>query len=187
MKALYVADARAVAALFLPDERNRSLRDIFQALGDDEILAPSLFWHEISNVIHGAQKKGRLTEAEALSLWPALSAIGLRIDDRSGPGYAGELCQSAGAHGLSSYDASYFELAARRGATLVSLDEDLRKAASGAGTAPPAQCPSCVRPGGMGPEASRLVLRLRCFRRSFLAFSNFFSSTDTVTSLLGLP
>jgi predicted nucleic acid-binding protein len=107
VKVLYVADASAVAALFLPDEGGQTPREVFGSLG----------------------------EAEALSLWPQLQALGLRMDDRGGPGYGRELFQFAHSHGLSAYDAAYFELAARRAATLISLDEELRRAAEAAGVA----------------------------------------------------
>jgi predicted nucleic acid-binding protein len=135
VRALYVADASAVAALFLPDEGDHALRELFDSLGDAEIFIPTIFWYEIANVIKGAVRRDRLSEAEALSLWPQLQALGLRIDDRGGPGYGRELFQLAHSHGLSAYDAAYFELAARRAATLVSLDEELRRAAGGAGVA----------------------------------------------------
>jgi predicted nucleic acid-binding protein len=133
MKALFVADTSAVAALFLPDEASRTLREVFDSLGDVEILVPSLFWYEIANVVKRALAKGWLTEAEALSLWPHLTALRFRIDDRGGPGYGRELSQLAHSHGLSAYDASYFELAARKGAALISLDKTLRDVATGAG------------------------------------------------------
>jgi predicted nucleic acid-binding protein len=133
VKALYVVDASAVSALFLPDESSPALQEVFQSIGESDILVPPLFWYEIANVVRGAINRGRLSKADALSLWPRLQGLGLRIDDRGGAGYARELCQLAQAHGLSAYDASYFELAARRGATLVSLDVELRGAAAGAG------------------------------------------------------
>jgi predicted nucleic acid-binding protein len=133
VKALYVADVSAVAALFLPDEGDQAVGEAFDSIGDAEILVPTLFWYEIANVIKGAVKKARLSEAEALSLWPQLQALGLRVDDRGGPGYGRELFQFALSHNLSAYDASYFELATRRAATLISLDGVLRMAAAGAG------------------------------------------------------
>lgn len=130
----YVFDASVVASLFLPDEEAETARRILAGLeNEDAVLVPPLFWYEMASIVSVSVLRGRLDEGPAFRALEMLRRIGLKIDDRQLEEVTPALILLARAHGLSSYDAAYLELAAREGATLCSHDKSLRGAAGAMG------------------------------------------------------
>ena len=130
----YVLDASVAAALFLPDEAAETARSILAGLeNEDVILVPPLFWYEMASIVSASVRRGRLDEGPAFRALEMLRRLGLKIDDRQLEEVTPALVMLARAHGLSSYDAAYLELATREGATLCSNDMALREAAKNMG------------------------------------------------------
>ena len=65
--------------------------------------------------------------------WPSLERFTDRHGGDLGPEQQPRLIALARAHGLSSYDATYLDLAQRLGATLASFDRKLNQAAADLG------------------------------------------------------
>ncbi len=126
----YVLDASVAGSLFLPDDEAETARSILAGLSnEDVILVPQLFWYEMASIVTASVRKGRLDEGPAFRALEMLRRLGLSLDARQLEEVTPGLVMLARAHGLSSYDAAYLELAAREGATLCSHDEGLRGAA----------------------------------------------------------
>ena len=118
----------------LPDEHSPHADAFLSRLTHEStIWVPSLWWYEIANALVMAERRGRLSEAEGLQLLELYRALPLETDAAGGPEALWRLRTLGREHGLTAYDASYLELAARRKLTLASLDRALLKAAKKAG------------------------------------------------------
>ena len=77
-----------------------------------------------------------MIEPEASDLFRArLASLPISCDDDTAQERQSRLVVLARCHGLSSYDATYLELAQRLGARLASFDRRLNQAATAAGVA----------------------------------------------------
>ena len=128
-----VLDASVTLPWFLQDERTAFTDSIFALLGREEFWVPAVWRLEFPNALLAAERKKRIdrqTRIEALDLASglALRVDAAAIDMRSISGIAER-------HGLSTYDASYLELALRLGGDLITLDRELADAAAAEGVA----------------------------------------------------
>jgi predicted nucleic acid-binding protein len=126
----FVVDASMAAAWILPDERGQATDAVMDRLNLDVGLAPSLFWHEMRNLLLGAERRGRLPAGGAVAF--KLRLRRLVISD-VGAGSDWETFRIATKHSLSAYDANYLALAAANGHALATLDRRLAGAASAEG------------------------------------------------------
>ena len=127
---IYVFDASFAGAFIIPDEKNPGVEKIRANIGEDEeIFVPQLFWYEIASIFRNVIRHKRFTFDEVLNFFPSLTAIRLTSDFETSPGYAEKLLRLCNDYNLSSYDASYLELAERKRAALCTLDDKLTAAA----------------------------------------------------------
>lgn len=99
----------------------------------DNALVPLTWGVEVANVIARAEAKGLVTEARSSLFLEMLADMEIDVDAATFAHALSDTLQLARRYKLSSYDASYLELALRQGMPLVTLDEDLQKAARKAG------------------------------------------------------
>ena len=126
----WVLDSSFALAWGLPDESSPEADRFLNGLPPNAVLwVPSLWWYEIANALLMAERRGRLKEAEALRLLELYRSLPLETDAAAGPEALWRFRTLGREHGLTAYDASYLELAARRKLTLVSFDKLLVKAA----------------------------------------------------------
>ena len=127
---IYVFDSSYIGALIIPDEKNPLVDKTRASIGEDEdIFVPQLFWYEVANAFYNLIKRKRYSFDEALQFFPHLTAIRLTTDSEAGTAYSEKLLHLCKEYSLSSYDAAYLELAARKNAVLCTLDDNLQKAA----------------------------------------------------------
>ena len=127
---IYVFDASFVGALIIPDEKKPAIDKIYANIkNEEEKLAPHLLWYEIASIFRNLIRHKRFTFDEVLSFFPSLAALRLTSDFETGPGYSEKLLRLCNDYNLSSYDASYLELAERKRAALCTLDDNLIAAA----------------------------------------------------------
>ena len=127
---IYVFDASFIGSLIIPDEQNSRVDKIRANIGkDEEIFVPQLLWYEIANLFKNLLRRKRYTFDKVLELFPFLTAIRITCDFETGPAYAEKLLRLCNDYNISSYDASYLELASRKKAALCTLDENLITAA----------------------------------------------------------
>ena len=88
---------------------------------------------EVSNVVARAEARGFVEEAQSEAFLEMLGSVAIQSDDATFARALTGTLHLARRYGLSSYDASYLELALRAGLPLATLDADLSKAARKAG------------------------------------------------------
>lgn len=124
----FVLDSSVALAWVLPDESNPTLDRLCDRLTDDIALVPPVWPLEIGNVLLIAVKRGRLTVKDRIRLVRELRALPVEIDGTFTERSLEETLALAQKYDLTTYDASYIELALRRDVSLASLDNRLRKA-----------------------------------------------------------
>ena len=110
-------------------------RRILDLLTHEDVVAqvPCVWAPEVGNVIVRAEAKGLLQEARSAEFLGNLLDMAIEADQRGNAHTLGDTLQLARRYRLSSYDASYLELALREGLPLATNDEALRQALAGAG------------------------------------------------------
>lgn len=98
-------------------------------------MAPAVWPLEVGNVIASAESRNLLPEARSAEFLALLQDMAIEIELRSSERALTDRLQLARRHKLSTYDASYLELALREGSPLATNDIDLRKAITRTGCA----------------------------------------------------
>lgn len=123
-----VIDASIAIAQRLRDREGTPYADFaIEQGGLESVVVPDLFWHEVRNVLLGAERKGRIDAGTAEDHLKDLRQLSVQSDSDQDDDQTAALARR---HGLSGYDAAYLETAIRRGAELATLDKSLAKAAA---------------------------------------------------------
>ena len=128
-----VVDCSTTMAWCFEDEANRSADEALSTLLTDEGLVPSIWTLEVANVLLGAERHGRLTEADTMRFLDLLGDLPIRVEQCDTPVVFGAVMPCGRRFGLTSYDAAYLDLAMRTGAPLATSDKKLREACRSAG------------------------------------------------------
>lgn len=129
--AIFVADANAVLATVLPGE-DPGLIQRFEAevTAGNQLAVPGLWHIEVTNVPLIKARRKKITLAEAQEIFDTLQAYRVRSDRYAAePSVISHIWRLAMKHELTTYDATYLELAMRLGCPLLTNDEALRRAA----------------------------------------------------------
>ncbi|MCC7461880.1 MAG: type II toxin-antitoxin system VapC family toxin [Gammaproteobacteria bacterium] len=134
----FVLDASVSLTWLLDDASPRHRSQAFSVLNrlraEAGVAHVPVTWSlEIANVIARAEGKGLVAEAHSTAFLELLSALPIAVDADTAARSLTETLQLARRYRLSSYDASYLELAMRMGLPLATLDTELRRAAPKAG------------------------------------------------------
>jgi predicted nucleic acid-binding protein len=132
----FVLDYSVIMRWFFGDGKPQELAyavKVLDAMKQDLALVPVTWGLEVANVIARAEVKGIVTEARSSAFLEMLAGVDIEADSATFAQALSDTLQLARRYKLSSYDASYLELALRLGAPLATLDEDLQKAAKKAG------------------------------------------------------
>ena len=127
----------ALAWVFERQQTEEAARasQVLALCGEEPWWVPGLWHLEVANALLVAERRG-LMEPEASDLFRArLASLPINCDDDTAQERQSRLVALARCHGLSSYDATYLELAQRLGARLASFDRRLNQAATAAGVA----------------------------------------------------
>jgi predicted nucleic acid-binding protein len=134
----FILDASVTLSWLLKDTAAREAAypfTILNSLRDDGAggIVPLTWGLEIANVIARCEAKGLVSEAQSESFIALLEGIPIEVDPDTFAHVLSDTLQLARRYRLSSYDASYLELALREAVPIATLDEDLRRAATKAG------------------------------------------------------
>jgi predicted nucleic acid-binding protein len=88
---------------------------------------------ELANVIAKSESRSELPPARSQAFLASIEAAPIQFDAVTDAKALHETLELARRYRISSYDASYLELALRSGLPLATLDADLRRAATAAG------------------------------------------------------
>ena len=122
----FVLDASLAASWFLPDEASPTTNALLDRLLDEEAAVPSLFRHEMRNLLVLAHRRGRLPRAKFREV---IAELGVAPVRDCGPGDDDEIVDLAMNHDLTAYDAAYLALAIVERLPLATLDRKLAAAA----------------------------------------------------------
>ena len=128
-----VLDSSATLAWIYSGETTDPIRRLFEAVGDEGAVVPSLWRLEIANSLTVAVRRGRIEANFRRAALTDLALLDIAIDDQTDVHAWGETLRVADSFELTVYDAAYLELAQRRNLPLATLDGELRAAAKALG------------------------------------------------------
>ena len=129
----FVLDSSTTMAWCFADEATSFTDGLLARLRDGEAAAPAIWPLEVANVVLSAERRQRLTQAQAEAFTRLLQTLAIMIDPIVSSSVWSAVTALARRYQLSSYDAAYLELALRLSLPLASLDQRLRGAATAAG------------------------------------------------------
>jgi predicted nucleic acid-binding protein len=132
-----VIDSSAALSWCFEDEASPRSDALFEQVRDQGAVVPGLWHLEVANVLLQAEKRGRITAADVTVRLELIAELPIVTDNETTARAWREILALARAEGLTTYDATYLELAIRRGLPLVSRDEALITAAKRSGVAVP--------------------------------------------------
>lgn len=130
---MLVIDASTTAAWAFKDETTAEIEAIFDQIGADGAVVPAIWLSEVANALLTGERRGRVTTAALDHVLVTLAALPIEIDGASPMTIWTSALSLAREHRLTVYDATYLELATRRGLSLATQDNDLRTAAQAIG------------------------------------------------------
>jgi predicted nucleic acid-binding protein len=131
----FVLDASMTLSWAFEGESTPHTVAVLESLETVHAIAPALWAFEVANVLSIAERRGRMNAAALAAFLERLRLLPVAIEHRPATWLAQQILRLARTYHLSAYDAAYPELAIREGLPLATLDEDLRRAAAGAGVA----------------------------------------------------
>lgn len=125
-----IIDCSLTMAWCFADEATPKAAEIQDRLVSEAALVPEHWFLEVANVLAMAEKRNRISAADASRFVQLLTALDIQVDEEAAPRAFEHLLPLCRSHGLTSYDAAYVDLAMRRHLPLATLDDDLRTVAS---------------------------------------------------------
>ena len=134
MTKAFVADASVAIAWVHPAQATAETASMLDALAEGATLeVPSLWPLEVANALAVLVRRRKLTDDERSTALGWLSGLRTRIDHEAAGLAFSKLSELADLYELSVYDATYLELAQRRGLVFGCKDGPLRQAAKQSG------------------------------------------------------
>ena len=129
----FVLDNSVAVAWGFKDEDSAYADKTLGLLDTDTAMAPAIWPLEVANAILTGERRGRLSVADTARFLELLGGLPIAVEDVALIGTLGTVLDVGKTYGLTSYDASYLEVAMRRGLPLATLDRRLTDAARKAG------------------------------------------------------
>ena len=124
-----IIDATVALSWLFEDETSDYADRVLDAVASDGAVVPAIWLLEVANGLLSGERRGRLSAAEVDEARDLLSALPLRIDAACATAPPAHGLALARAHGLTSYDAAYVEVAQRLGLPLATEDQAMLRAA----------------------------------------------------------
>ncbi len=133
MSASFVLDCSITMTWCFPDEATPASSRVQDRLAEETALVPAHWFLEVANVLVMAEKRRRIAPAVSEKFLDLLGTMDIEVDHEAPVRAFEALLPMCRRYGLTSYDAAYLDLAARRRVPLSTLDSNLRSAARRAG------------------------------------------------------
>jgi len=124
----FVLDCSVTMAWLFEDETTTETEVLLQKLETLSAIVPSIWPHEVANVLAISIRKKRIEPMQASSFIDSLSALSIHVDDSTTQRPLHSVFNLAMQEGLTIYDAAYLELAIRENIPFATRDQDLIKA-----------------------------------------------------------
>ncbi len=130
----FVVDASIVLTWCFPDENSALALKVAQMFKQgDSAIAPSFWPHEVLNALLVGEKRKRISGNLIRTFLTDLATLPIVLQELQADAVFDRVQSLSRAHGLTTYDAAYLDLAQRNGLPLATLDEDLIRACSKTG------------------------------------------------------
>lgn len=124
-----VIDTSIALSWCFEDEASPETDLLFGRVRDDGGIVPGLWHLELGNVLLQAEKRGRISAKDIGIRLDLIAGLPIVTDQETTARAWREILTIARAERLTTYDATYLELAARRGVPLLTKDTELARAA----------------------------------------------------------
>jgi predicted nucleic acid-binding protein len=124
----FVLDCSVTLSWLLPDERGAATDALVDELERTTAVAPAIWPYEVANALLVAQRRARIGDDDLLRVRRALAALPIEVEAVARDHVLSVVSELGRRLEITSYDAAYVELAARRRLPLATLDARLRKA-----------------------------------------------------------
>ncbi len=125
----FVLDASVTLAWCFEDEASPFADEVLDSLNKSVALVPCIWPLEITNVLAMAERRGRIDKAGSIRFISLITQLPIIIEPELPQRIFSEVFAVAREQGLSTYDASYLDLAMRQGVALATMDASLQEAA----------------------------------------------------------
>lgn len=129
----FVVDNSVVMAWCLEDETSEYVDRVMDSLNDGEAMVPAIWPLEFGNGLLVAERRKRLGQGDSARLLSLINGLPIHVEQESPARMLMEILALARDLRLSSYDASYLDLAMRMGLPIATRDDLLAKAATKCG------------------------------------------------------
>jgi len=130
----FVVDASVVLTWCFPDENSVLTKKVAQMFKQgDSAIAPSFWPHEVLNALLVGERRKRISTALIRTFLTDLEALPIALQEVPAEAVFDRIQSVSRAHGLTTYDAAYLDLAQSNGLPLATLDVDLISACSKTG------------------------------------------------------
>ncbi|MCI5180816.1 MAG: PIN domain-containing protein [Candidatus Electrothrix sp. AW3_4] len=131
----FVLDNSVVMSWCFADEEDDYADSVLTALETMTAAVPAIWPLEVANVLLVAERRKRLAKSDSIRFLELLGELHIEVIQEAPQRMTSEIMALAREQQLSSYDASYLDLATRKGLPLATLDARLRKAGENIGVA----------------------------------------------------
>lgn len=129
MPGRFVIDNSVVMTWCFENERNGYTEAVLDSLLTTEAVVPAIWPFEVGNVLLAAEKIKRLSQASITHFLTLLGGLPILVEQETPERMLKEILALAREHSLSTYNASYLDLAMRLNLCLSTQDASLLKAA----------------------------------------------------------
>jgi predicted nucleic acid-binding protein len=125
----FVLDCSIAVAWCFEDEATPQTDALLDRLRDEGAAVPALWSLEVGNALLQAERRGRIPTARVTAFVDLLAGLPIEPEADTSRRALREVLALARAERLTTYDASYLELAGRRALPLATRDQALQRAA----------------------------------------------------------
>lgn len=125
----FVLDASMAVAWAFEEEGSAYPNRVLDMLVTERASVPSIWPLEVGNALLTAERKQRIEAAESARFIALIESLPVEMHDLPSDRALGAVLELGRQQGLTTYDASYLELAIREGLPLATLDDRLQSAA----------------------------------------------------------
>ena len=125
----FVIDNSVVMSWCFQDETSKYTDAVLGYLEQTTAYAPAIWPLEVSNVLLVAERRKRLSQADSSRFVSLLFELPIIVEQESQERMLSEILALAREYKLSSYDASYLDLAMRKGLPIATTDKNIMAAA----------------------------------------------------------
>ncbi len=121
----FVLDASVALSWCFRDENTPITNQLLDRLEKEKAWVPNIWPLEIGNILITAERRKRIPYADMVQFLELLDKLPIKVDQETTAKAFHETLLLAHSHKLTTYDASYLELAMRKGVPLATKDSAL--------------------------------------------------------------